>query len=228
MTTFDVRQAAAGTISDEDVVARVLAGDTAFFEILMRRYNQRLYRVVRGIIRDASEAEDVVQEAYVNAYVHLDQFAERAKFSTWLTRIAINEALARVRRAVRLTPLDLGTDGDEMKSTVKATDPDPERQAASSELRRTLESAIDELPANYRVVLVLRDIEEQSTLETAACLDLTEDAVKVRLHRARATLREALLHRIGDATPDAYRFDGARCDRIVANVMERINGIADR
>ncbi|MGE5358847.1 MAG: RNA polymerase sigma factor [Bacteroidales bacterium] len=209
-------------LTDEEVARRVLLGETPLFEILMRRYNQRLFRVVRGIIRDDSEAEDVVQEAYVNAYTHLDQFAGRAKLSTWLTRIAVNEALARARRGARLDPLETGSETGDLMDTLKSRDPDPERQAVTGELRATLESAIDNLPPLYRSVMMMREVEELSTAETAECLGITEEAVKVRLHRARGMLRAKLEDLIGHEAPNAFRFDGARCDRIVRGVMERI------
>src|SRR5438552_6936405 len=177
--------------TDEEVVARVLDGDTAAFEIIMRRHNQRLYRAARAILRDDAEAEDVMQDAYVRAYQHLSQFAGRAKFSTWLTRIAVHEALARVQRRGRYQALDdMQRNGDSM--TFASTNPNPEQQLASAESNGLLERAILALPETYRTVLMLRDIEELSTAETAECLELTEDNVKVRLHRARALLRREL------------------------------------
>lgn len=215
-------QAEHAVLTDEEVARRVLLGETPLFEILMRRYNQRLFRVVRGIIRDDSEAEDVVQEAYVNAYTHLDQFAGRAKLSTWLTRIAVNEALARARRGARLDPLETGSETGDLMDTLSSRDPDPERQAVTGEMRATLESAIDTLAPLYRSVLMLRDVEELSTAEAAECLGVTEETVKVRLHRARGMLREKLYDMVGQEAPQAFRFDGARCDRMVRNVMDRI------
>lgn len=205
-------------MTDEAVVSAVLDGRVALFEILMRRYNQRLYRVARGIVRDADEAEDVVQEAYLNAYAHLDQFEHRARFSTWLTKIAVYEALSRVRRRGRF-PTE--SEDDDM-AAITTTDPDPERQAQASELRAILEGAIDALPAAYRSVFVMREVEQLSTAETAECLDVSEDAIKMRLHRARAMLRDDLMERVGATAPELLRFDGARCDRIVRNVMARL------
>jgi RNA polymerase sigma-70 factor, ECF subfamily len=205
-------------MTDEAVVSAVLDGRVALFEILMRRYNQRLYRVARGIVRDADEAEDVVQEAYLNAYAHLDQFEHRARFSTWLTKIAVYEALSRVRRRGRF-PTE--SEDDDM-TAITTTDPDPERQAQASELRAILEGAIDALPAAYRSVFVMREVEQLSTAETAECLDVSEDAIKMRLHRARAMLRDDLMERVGATAPELLRFDGARCDRIVRNVMARL------
>ncbi|HEY3383548.1 MAG TPA: RNA polymerase sigma factor [Vicinamibacterales bacterium] len=210
--------------TDEQVVARVLAGETALFELLMRRYNQRLYRVARGIVRSPDEAEDVVQEAYVNAYAHLDQFANRAKFSTWLTKIAVYEALARARRQRRFVDADTN-DGDPM-TTLDSKEPDPEKQALTSELRLLLEQAIDTLPPPYRSVFILREVQEMSTAETAACLDVTEDAVKMRLHRARSVLRDDLYRRAGTLLPQALPFLGPRCDRMVQVVLARIEAVA--
>ena len=208
-------------LSDGEVVAQVLEGRTALFEILMRRYNERVYRAARAIVRDEREAEDVVQHAYVNAYAHLDQFAGRAAFSTWLTRIAVHEALARVRRQGRYEPFD-----DE-RASVEASvllvpDDDPERQTLTGELRVLLESAIDGLPDGAREVFVLRDVEGLSTADVAASLDVSEDVVKTRLSRARAALRQTLLARTGGAAPDAFRFHRHRCDRVVAEVLGRI------
>lgn len=209
---------------DEDVVRLVLAGNTALFELLMRRYNERLYRAARAITRDDHEAEDVIQQAYVNAFSNLRQFKGEAQFSTWLTRIAINEALARVRRRRRYEPFE-----DEMSDveTRMASNPapDPERQAFTGELRELLEWAIDNLPDGAREVFVLRDVEGLSTTDTAASLDVSEDVVKTRLSRARAALRRSLLERAGATAPDAFRFYRPRCDRVVANVVARIAGL---
>ncbi|HSA93348.1 MAG TPA: RNA polymerase sigma factor [Terriglobales bacterium] len=218
-----VQVGAASQMSDEEVVRRVLAGDRALFEILMRRYNQRLYRVARAILREDAEAEDVMQEAYVRAYEHLDQFAGRAKFSTWLTKIAVHEALARAQKRGRFDPLESVADfeGDIMASLSKP-EPTPERAAAQEETARMLEQSIEALPAAYRSVLVLRELEEMSTAETAEALGLTESNVKIRLHRAHALLRRELYARAGAKSADAFQFQAPRCDRVVENVMARI------
>lgn len=221
VTTALLQQAKAECWSDEEVVARVLDGETALFEIIMRRYNQRLYRVAHSILRDDAEAQDVMQDAYVRAYQHLDQFAGRAKFSTWLTRIAVHEALARAHRRSRVQGLDAEPYGGNMDPLVSKT-PDPEQQASDRELVALLQSAVLALPANYRSVLVLRDIEEMSTSDTAEALDLTEENVKVRLHRARALLRRELFARAGTQRSQAFPFLGARCDRMVEAVMKRL------
>jgi RNA polymerase sigma-70 factor (ECF subfamily) len=214
-------------LPDAEVIARVRGGDHGVFEIVMRRYNQRLYRVVRGIVKDDSEAEDVLQTAYVNAFTHLDQFAERATFATWLTRIAVYEALARLRRQARLSRID---DLDEATGgpmrALESPRPDPEQQASTSELRRLLERAIDALPDAYRTVFVLREIDGLSTADTASCLAIREETVKTRLHRARALLREELYDRAGVAAASAFQLHLARCDRVVDNVFARLHGAA--
>jgi RNA polymerase sigma-70 factor, ECF subfamily len=210
-------------LSDEEVVVRVLAGQTAMFEIVMRRYNQRLYRVARAILRNDSEAEDVMQDAYVRAYEHLGQFAGRAKFSTWLTRIAVHEALARRHRGDRYQELDPMPEGSgDPMDRLATLEPNPEQQASNSEIRKLLEEAIENLPAAYRIIFMLRDIEEMSVSDAATVLEITEQNVKVRLHRARALLRGALYARAGIERKEAFNFHAARCDRIVENVLQRI------
>src|SRR5438309_6467885 len=208
-------------LADEEVVHRVLAGETELFEILMRRYNQRLYRVARAILREDAEAEDVMQDAYVRAYQHLGQFAGRAKFSTWLTRIAVHEALARAHRGKRYDALEglSAVQGEAMKFASAA--PSPEQEVATAQSHAILEEAILSLPESYRTVLMMRDIEELTTAEAAESLDITEQNVKVRLHRARALLRRELYTRAGVSSADAFAFMGVRCDRVVKNVFAR-------
>ena len=208
-------------LSDEEVVAQVLRGQTALFEVLMRRHNERIYRAARGIVRDDREAEDVMQQAYVNAYAHLRQFNGHARFSTWLTRIAVNEALARVRRRGRYEPFDDESSNVEPMMP-RGTANSPERQAFSSELRALLEAAIDGLPDGAREVFILREVEGLNTADVAQALGVSDDVVKTRLSRARAALRRDLLDRAGAAVPDAFRFERPRCDRVVADVLSRI------
>lgn len=210
-------------LSDEEVVARVLAGQTAMFEIVMRRHNQLLYRVSRAILRNDGEAEDVMQDAYVRAYEHLAQFAGRAKFSTWLTRIAVHEALARQRRGNRNQELEPMPErnGDPV-DRLASLEPNPEQQASNSEIRRLLEEAVEKLPDAYRTIFVLRDVEEMSTTDAANILEITEENVKVRLHRARALLRKGLYARAGIERKETFNFHAVRCDRVVKNVFERI------
>jgi RNA polymerase sigma-70 factor (ECF subfamily) len=211
-----------GLLSDEQVVSRILSGQTALFEVLMRRHNERIYRAARAILRDESEAEDVMQQAYVNAYSHLRQFDGRSKFSTWLTRIAIHEALARIRRRSRYTNMDPDSPFTSHVAAPATSTPDPERQAFARELGVLIESAIDRLPDGAREVFVLRQVEGMSTEEVAATLDVSEAVIKTRLSRARATLRRDLYNHAGIAESNAFRFLRPRCDRVVAAVLERI------
>jgi RNA polymerase sigma-70 factor (ECF subfamily) len=208
-------------LSDEQVVSRILAGQTTLFEVLMRRHNERLYRAARAIVLDESEAEDVMQQAYVNAYAHLRQFDGRSQFSTWLTRIAVNEALARARRRGRYITMDADTDGT-ASWNVDPMSLDPERLAFARELGTLLETAIDRLPDGAREVFVLRQVEGMDTAEVAAVLGVSEDAVKARLSRARAALRRDLSDHVSIAASSTYRFLKPRCDRVVAAVLARI------
>jgi RNA polymerase sigma-70 factor (ECF subfamily) len=203
-------------LADEEIVRRIKDGDTYLFEIIMRRYNQRLFRVIRAIVKNNSETEDVMQEAYVRAYQHLDQFQGRAKFATWLTKIAVYDAYARVRDGKRIS------DPDDFQERLMTNERSPEEQTLDSELRSLLEVAVDSLPHDYRAVLMMRDIEGLSTTETADCLNITEENVKVRLFRARSLMRRQLLEKVGAATPQAFGFLGNRCDQMVACVLERI------
>lgn len=207
-------------ITDEDVAARVLAGETALYEIIMRRHNQRLYRAVRAILRNDAEAEDVVQAAYVRAYEHLPQFAARASFAAWLIRIAVNEALARLRTRKRYDDADVG-EGDRMDRFVSPM-PNPEQAASTAEVRRLLEELIEALPDGNRAVFILRDVEGMSTTETAAALDISEESVKTRLHRGRTALRKQLSLVAGTQVRRAFEFHATRCDRIVKNVLDHL------
>jgi RNA polymerase sigma-70 factor, ECF subfamily len=209
----------AGALTDEEVVARVRAGDTHLFEVLMRRYNQRLYRAVRAILQNDADAEDALQQTYLNAYRHLAQFEGRARFSTWLTRIAVYEALSRRRRA-RVKPL--GSGDDEQVERAASAAPDPERQTYAGELGALLESALATLPHGYRSVFMLREVDGLNTAETAQQLCVSEGTVKTRLHRAR----DLLQRKLHDVTPaEAFRFGGNRCDTMVASVMSRLSGM---
>jgi len=215
----------AETLPDEEVVRRILQGETALFELIMRRYNQRLYRIARAILRDDAEAEDVMQDAYVRAYEHLAQFAGRSQFSTWLTRIAIHEALSRSQRRKRTEQFSARDSHEGIRDgevNVAADALNPEQQVSVSELRGALEVAILSIPEQYRLVLMMRDVEQLNTQETASALDLSEENVKVRLHRARAMVRKNLFARAGADAPAAFGFMGQRCDRLVARVMDRV------
>jgi len=207
--------------SDEEVVGRVLAGETALFEILMRRHNQRIYRIVRGILDNDGEAEDVMQDAYVRAYQYLRQFEGRSTFVTWLTRIAMHEAFARSERLKRQTSLDAGKVLADMKSTLASSDR-PERNVASRELKSALEAGHLVMPPKYRTVMMVRDVGELSTAEAASLLEISEETVKVRFDPARALVRRALYGQSGVCARELFPFRATRCDRVVAAVLAGI------
>ena len=225
LQTLKVRSPAA-TIEgppDHELIERVRNGEGAAFESLMRRYNQRIFRVARSILRDEPEAEDVVQETFVRAFRHLGDFEERSSLGTWLTRIAVNEALLRVRRSQRVEFVETDTSRKEGGFySVKSNQPGPEERASSHELRSVLTAAIDSLAPELRTVFMLREIEGLSTLETSEALQLTSEAVRVRLHRARLALRRAVENQLGKEVQALFTFAGARCDRTVARVFQRL------
>lgn len=211
---------------DAEIVARILAGELQLFELLMRRHNQRLFRAARAIVKSDDEAEDVMQEAYVRAYRHLSQFAGRAKLSTWLTRIAVHEALARVqkqRRQADLRSSALGRASTPEESEMSCDQASPEDDAVSHELGAILEPMVDALPDAFRVVFTLRAVEGLSVEETAECLELVPETVRTRFFRARQLLRRALLARGDIAEKGIYEFHRERCDRVVARVLGRVD-----
>jgi RNA polymerase sigma-70 factor (ECF subfamily) len=207
--------------TDEEVVQRVLSGELAAFELLMRRYNQRLFRIARGIVGHDDDAEDVLQQTYLNAFEHLRQFAGRAKFSTWLTRITVHEALARRKRLQRQRSVDFCAAENAALVPLSST-PSAERLAANEELTVLLTKVIADLPLDLRMVFLLRVVDGASTSDSAACLHLSEANVKVRLHRARAILQARIDGQIGEEARRLYQFGGARCDRIVRSVLPRL------
>lgn len=214
----------APTLSDAALVQRIRAGEHQLFELVMRRYNARIYRTVRSLLHDEAEAEDAMQDAYVHAFTHLGAFRAEARLSTWLTRIALNEALMRLRRRGRF--LDLAAPpGDEENPAMHELDsplPSPEQDAQAGELRVLLERSVDALPPASRAAFVLRDVEGLSTAEAAECLGISEESVRTRLHRARALLREDLYRRAGSGAGELFPFHAPRCDRVVAAVLARI------
>ena len=211
--------------TDGELVALAARGDAMAFEALMRRYNQRLFRTARAILRDDAEAEDAVQEAYLQAHRGLPVFRAEAQFSTWLTRIVVNEALMHLRKRARraeIVPLQSGVAAEMDQIADKDMNQAPETSAARSELRRLLEAQIDALPDAYRTVFVLRAVEELSVEEAAAVLRIPAATVRTRFFRARSLLRETLALKMDLACEDAFSFAGERCDRIVSRVMQRL------
>jgi len=225
--------APADTAAGDAVLAeRVLAGDLRAFEALMRRYNRVLFRTARAILKDDAEAEDAVQESYLLAYRSLSTFRGDARLSSWLTRIVANEAFARLRKTARraaILPMHVDDAPEsDLDATLEAPVMDrPDNLAMRSEMRRLIEARIDALPDSYRIVFVLRAVEELTVEETSACLGVPEATVRSRFFRARSLLREALSLDVDRAYGDAFGFAGARCDRIVANVMSRLAADAD-
>jgi RNA polymerase sigma-70 factor (ECF subfamily) len=209
--------AGAATLSDSELVARVLEGETGLFELLIRRHNPRVYRTIRAVVMDEDEVEDAMQQAWIHAYRALTAFAGRSSFSTWLTRIAVNEALGRRRSARRLVGLEAIGEHEE-HARIDPVDT-PEDGAAAAEVMSFLRTSVDRLPVEHRAVFMLREVEQLSVAETAEALGISQALVKVRLHRARARLRDLLSGAAGDAWRDAYPFLAPRCDRIVAGVF---------
>jgi RNA polymerase sigma-70 factor (ECF subfamily) len=219
-------------LDDSRLVALARSGEAAVFRTIMQRHNQRLYRVARGVLGDESEAEDVVQETYVRAFENLAQFRGESSLSTWLTRIAINEALGRKRKrrsTTDLASLEMNDEQGEVRVLMfpgVRLDSNPEANASRAEIRRLLEHAVDDLPEAFRIVFVMREVEQMSVEETAAQLGIRAETVKTRLHRARRLLREALEEKLGSALQDTYAFDGERCERMTRAVLQRI-GVAE-
>lgn len=216
----------APVLSDNELAERIGRRDRVAFEAMMRQYNRRLYRVARAILNQDADAEEVLQEAYLIAYQHVAEFQGKSKLSTWLTRIVINEALQRMRSMKRhrvVIPFANVDNGEEVMTTRAETKPEtPEKASMRAEMRRLLEREIESLPVAFRTVFILREVEEMTVEETAECLDLTEATVRTRLFRAKSHLREALAREMDVAAANAFDFDGARCDRVVAGVLRRV------
>ena len=205
------------SLSDLQLISRVLAGEVSLYELVMRRYNRLLFRLARGIVRDDDEARDVVQAAYVSAYYHLDQFRGPAGFKAWLARIAINEALSRVRRQPACLDAEQHVFALPDRVTIE-----PETAASSRDLLRIVQAAIDRLPEEFRQVFMLRGVEQLSIAETAELLDIKPATVKTRFHRARHMLQELLQRKLDDVVRDTFPLGGQRCDAIVGAVLARI------
>ena len=211
---------------DAELVRRALTRDDTAFRIIMERHNRRLYRIARSILRNDSEAEDVVQEAYVNAFAHLDGFRGESSLATWLSRITMNEALGRLRRerpAVELEAFEAQrAEAQIIQFPQTATSGDPERTMAQREILQLVERATDNLPEIFRIVFITRVIEGMSVEETAELLGLQPQTVKTRLHRARRLVRDQLDKQIGPVLMDAFPFAGRRCERMTNAVMQRL------
>ena len=205
------RTVAVAELEDSEVIALVVAGDHAAFQILVRRHNQRMFRAARAITHADVDAEDVLQQAWLCVYKNLGQFRGDASFATWATRIAVNEAIALTRKRPMVA---------EVVDSASAVAPDAD--LARAQIGALLEACLANIPQGHREVMVLRDVLELDTAETAECLGLSEEAVRVRLHRARAAVAAAITEQLADHAREIYKFDGARCDRITAYVMRNV------
>ncbi|TIS53351.1 RNA polymerase sigma factor [Mesorhizobium sp.] len=212
---------AAAAPGDMQLVRRALARDGDAFRTIIKTHNQRLYRIARGVVRNDSEAEDIVQEAYVRAFAHLDTFRGESSLATWLSRIVLNEALGRLRKRRRTVAMPENPQAEIIKFPLNPSD-DPERTMAQRQILELVERATDSLPDVYRTVFVARVIEGLSIEETAELLSVRPETVKTRLHRARALVRKALDDQIGPVLLDAFPFAGRRCDRLTEAVMTRL------
>ncbi|TJW17436.1 MAG: RNA polymerase sigma factor [Mesorhizobium sp.] len=212
---------AAAASGDMQLVRRALARDGDAFRTIIKTHNQRLYRIARGVVRNDSEAEDIVQEAYVRAFAHLDTFRGESSLATWLSRIVLNEALGRLRKRRRTVAMPENPQAEIIKFPLNPSD-DPERTMAQRQILELVERATDSLPDVYRTVFVARVIEGLSIEETAELLSVRPETVKTRLHRARALVRKALDDQIGPVLLDAFPFAGRRCDRLTEAVMTRL------
>jgi RNA polymerase sigma-70 factor (ECF subfamily) len=216
-------EAVASSGDDMAIARRIGAGDRTSFDLLMRRYNRRLYRLARAAMRDDAEAEDALQEAYLSAFRSIGQFRGNSTLATWLSRMVLNECLGRLRKSARRQNLIPMVTSDEMNLIAGDDENVPEKALVRSEVRALIERKLDELPEDFRTVFVLRAVEELSVEETAECLGIPEATVRSRHFRARSLLREALAREIDVAERDLFDFGGARCDRIVAGVHARID-----
>ena len=214
-------------VGERNLVERAKSGDQSAFRAIMEQHNRRLYRVARAVMKDNTEAEDVVQETYLSAFSNLPNFRGDFSLATWLTRIALNEALGRKRRQRATVTLENVETAQETSAQIVQfstmnTETDPERSAAQREIRKLLERALDALPEPFRLVFVMRDVEEMSIEETASHLGIRRETVKTRLHRARRLLRQSLEGQLSSTLKDAFPFAGARCARVTAAVLSRL------
>jgi RNA polymerase sigma-70 factor, ECF subfamily len=214
---------------DAELVGRTARGDHGAFEMLMRRYNSKLFRIARAILKDDAEAEDALQEAYLQAYRRIGEFRGDAQLGTWLTRIVVNQALMQLRKQKRdrvVVPFASRSGSpavdQEIADVADKQTESPSNAVLRAEVRSMLERRIDELPVAFRTVFVMREVEDMSLQDIAACLTIPETTVRTRLFRARALLRQSLERDVDAVTTDIFGFAGARCDRIVAAVLLRL------
>lgn len=225
---MDGAEAHVGDGGERELLAQLRAGHAPAYTALMRRNNQRLFRLARGVLGDDAEAEEAVQEGYLRAFTALEGFKGEASLATWLSRIVINEALGRLRKRRPTVDIEALAElpGDALPEQMRR-EPSPEQAMARREIGRAIEQAIDALPPNFRSVFMLRAVEQMSIEETAACLGIPGETVKTRLHRANKLLRQALTQQFGVLLDGAFPFLGARCDRLIAAVLSRLGLVAE-
>lgn len=212
-------------LSDDEIISEVVSGHVDLFAELVQRYNQRVFRIVRGYLREEQDVKDVMQSSYLKAFENLKQFRGEAQFSTWLTRIAINEALKKGNRQKDISDLNDVTDARNGDQNNRIETSDPEAKMIQDDMNQHLEKAIDTLPPKYRSVLIMRKIEQMSTKETANTLGISRTNVKVRLHRAKKMLRNELTNMLDEL--DLFGFKGEDCNRMTNEVMNLIRHSQD-
>jgi RNA polymerase sigma factor (sigma-70 family) len=225
MHAIKLNQTEFDQLPDSAVVSRILSGEKVLFELLLRRHNQKLYRVIRSYLRDHQDIEDTMQETYLKAFNKLDQFRGDSGFSTWLIRIGINEALQRIKKNKNKSLQEFSADSGSQEH-LQLPDPremNPEKIAIGKEMKNLIESAIDTLPEKYRLIYVLKEVQGMETAEMCACLGITENNAKVRIHRAKILMKERLLQLSSDA--EIFEFGNSRCDSLVNKIMRKIGVI---
>ena len=220
-----IKESRSVTDDDAALVQRIRTGDSSAFELLMRRYNRRLYRLARAVLKDDKEAEDALQEAYLYAWRSMDQFRGEAALSTWLSRLVLNECFGRARRTARrhnVIPMVSSNTDVDMSNMAADEAGRPDKLLARTQIRAVLERTLDELPESFRLVFILRSVEELSVEETAQSLGIPEATVRSRHFRAKSLLRESLAQEVDLAERDLFEFGGQQCDRVVAHVLARL------
>jgi RNA polymerase sigma-70 factor (ECF subfamily) len=207
--------------TESDLIDKIIKGDKRLYEGIIRKYNQRLYRIARSFIKNEDEIEDVMQETYIKAYLHLKQFEGKSQFSTWLTRILINQANLSLNKEKRVRAL-ISNSSDDIPDIKSSNEPGPDQNLMNGEVKKYLEQAIDELPDTLRSVYIMREVEGLSVNETAEALSLSIENVKTRLHRAKANLKDSLFEK-AKGEIDLFHFKLQRCDRIVLSVMLQLD-----
>jgi RNA polymerase sigma factor (sigma-70 family) len=219
MNMKTTRKMPRASVDDEEIISSVLNGNKDDYEFIMRRYNERLYRIGISILKDENDVEDIMQETYIKAYKHLKNFRQQSKFSTWLTRIMVNESLAKLKYKKRFEQLNEMESDDNVPSGFTDTDT-PEKVFLQMEMKSIIENAIKSLPQKYQTVFMMRIIENMDVQETAKSLSISFENVKVRLHRAKELLKINIINASG--TPEIFPFLQIRCDKVVSFVLQNI------